>query len=97
VTDRPKPRPGAGPGVLRPPLDPQKVAELGSQVARATADLEAMRVLAVVPEFSHTFDGSQYTVKLLGAEVTDPFLSRAILLAAQASGALPKPDGGTKP
>lgn len=84
-------------GALTPPIDPTKAAQLGAQLARATADLEAMRVLAVVPEFSHTWDGSKYTVKMLDVEVTDPFLSRAIILAAQEAGAIPKPDGDTKP
>lgn len=96
MTD-PAKRPGSNPaGVLgQPIIDPSKLSAFGSQLARATADLEAMRVLAVVPRFTMTWDGRTYTVAVLDVTKSDPFLSRAILLAAQEAGvaAPPKPEG----
>lgn len=81
----------------QPVIDPDKLKAFGSQLAQATADLEAMRTLKVVPEFGFTFDGARYTVTMLGQTVADPFLSRAILLAAQQAGVAPPKSGDTEP
>lgn len=70
----------------RPPIDPDFAAQLGANVTRATADLEAMRVIAILPVFESRFDGKHYTVMVLGHTVTDPILSRAIVMAAKQAG-----------
>ena len=73
----------------QPIIDPDVVNRLAPALARATADLEAMRMLSVISKFESTWDGLTYTVVVLGVTKSDPFLSRAILLAAQEAGVAP--------
>ncbi len=73
----------------QPIIDPEKVKAFGSQLARATADLEAMRILSILPVFEMKWDGQAYTVTIGALTKTDPFLSRAILLTAQELGITP--------
>jgi hypothetical protein len=70
----------------RPPIDPDVAAQIGASVTRAAAELEAMRVIAILPVFESRFDGKHYTVTVLGQTVTDPILSRAIVMAAKQAG-----------